>query len=42
VALGQAYVQAKNTAAARVEAQRALALAPNSPEANALLGTLKP
>jgi Flp pilus assembly protein TadD len=37
VALAQAYVQAKNTAGARTEAQRALALDPDSAEAKALL-----
>ena len=40
--LAEAYVQARNNAGARAEAQRALALAPNSAEARALLEKLKP
>jgi tetratricopeptide (TPR) repeat protein len=39
-ALGEAYRQANNLAAAREEAQRALALDPNSTEANQLLARL--
>ena len=42
LALAQAYAQARNNAGARAEAQRALALAPNSAEAKALLEKLKP
>lgn len=42
LALAEAYVQAKNDADARTHAQRALMLAPNSVEANALLDKLKP
>ena len=42
LALAQAYVQAKNQNGARTEAQRALALAPDSVEASALLDKLKP
>jgi Tfp pilus assembly protein PilF len=42
LALAQAYVQVKNDAGARAEAQRALALTPNSAEAKALLDKLKP
>ena len=40
-ALGEAYRQAKNPAAARLEADRALALTPGLPEAVALLERLK-
>ena len=39
-ALGEAYRQANNLAAAREEAQRALALDPTSTEANQLLARL--
>lgn len=42
LALAQAYVQLKDTAAARAEAQKALALAPDSADARALWDTLKP
>jgi len=42
VALAQAYIQAKNSTAARTEAQRALTLAPGSAEAKAVLDQLKP
>jgi tetratricopeptide (TPR) repeat protein len=42
LALAQAYVQAKNDAGATTEAQRALALAPDSVDAKALLDKLKP
>jgi tetratricopeptide (TPR) repeat protein len=42
LALAQAYVAAKQDAAARTEAQRALTLAPDSAEAKALLDKLKP
>jgi Tfp pilus assembly protein PilF len=42
LALAQAYVQSKDSANARTEAQRALTLAPGSAEAKALLDTLKP
>ena len=40
-ALGEAYRQAKDPAAARLEAERALTLAPELPEARALLERLK-
>ena len=40
-ALGEAYLQARNPAMARLEAERALALAPGLPEALALLERLK-
>lgn len=42
LALAQAYVQLKDTAGARAEAQKALAFAPDSAEARALWDTLKP
>jgi tetratricopeptide (TPR) repeat protein len=42
LALAEAYVQAKNNADARTQAQRALALAPDSAEAKAFLDKLKP
>ena len=42
LALAQAYVAAKQDAAARAEAQRAVTLAPDSAEAKALLDKLKP
>jgi Tfp pilus assembly protein PilF len=42
LALAQAYVQARNDAGARGEAQRALVLTPDSAEAKALLDKLKP
>jgi tetratricopeptide (TPR) repeat protein len=42
LALAEAYVQAKNDAAATSEAQRALALAPDSAGAKALLEKIKP
>jgi len=42
LALADAYVQAKNNADARTQAQRALALAPDSAEAKAFLDKLKP
>jgi Tfp pilus assembly protein PilF len=42
LALAQAYVQAKNPAAARTEAQHALTMAPGSVDAKALLDQLKP
>ena len=42
LALAEAYVQAKDTSAARTEAQRALVLSPGSAPAKALLDTLKP
>jgi Tfp pilus assembly protein PilF len=41
LALAQAYVQAKDPVSARAQAQRALALAPTSAEAKALLDQLK-
>ena len=41
LALAQAYVQAKDTANARAEAQKALSMAPASAEAKALLDQLK-
>jgi Tfp pilus assembly protein PilF len=41
VALGEAYLKAGNPAAARVEAERALELDPDSAEARRLLGTIK-
>ena len=40
-ALGEAYRQAKDPVAARLEAERALTLAPELPEARALLERLK-
>jgi tetratricopeptide (TPR) repeat protein len=40
-ALGEAYRMGKQPAAARLEAERALALSPGSPEARALLDSLK-
>jgi tetratricopeptide (TPR) repeat protein len=40
-ALGEAYRQARDPAAARLEAERALALSPGFPEATALLDRLK-
>ena len=42
LALAQAYAQARNNTGALAEAQRALALAPDSAEARALLDKLKP
>ena len=42
LALAQAYVQAKDPTAARTEAQRVLALTPDSADAKALLDKLKP
>jgi tetratricopeptide (TPR) repeat protein len=42
LALAHAYVAAKKDASARAEAQRALALAPDSAEAKALLDKIKP
>jgi Tfp pilus assembly protein PilF len=42
VALAQAYVQARNDAGARAEAQRALVLTPDSTAAKAILDKLKP
>jgi tetratricopeptide (TPR) repeat protein len=40
-ALGEAYLQARNLPAARLEAERALALSPGMPEATALLQRIK-
>jgi Flp pilus assembly protein TadD len=42
VALGEAYLQAGDRSAAREQAERALALAPDSPEAKALLARTAP
>jgi tetratricopeptide (TPR) repeat protein len=42
LAMAQAYLQAKNEADARTQAQRALVLAPDSADAKALLEKLKP
>jgi tetratricopeptide (TPR) repeat protein len=42
LALAEAYLQTRNLDAGRVEAQRALAMAPNSAEAKDLLDKLKP
>lgn len=41
IALGEAYLQSGNAAAAREQAERALALAPDSPDAKALLARVR-
>jgi Tfp pilus assembly protein PilF len=42
VVLGQAYLQLRDAAAARAEAERALALVPTSTEARRILEQAKP